>query len=1394
LAAFIFHGLDTCQEKQINKKMRFTIFTILLLMTLYFINGSYSYIIDSFPATTSLQGNWSSSSAVTIASDQYYSAPYSMVWADTVKYTTITRKNLLRDWSTFTHIEFYVYSAKKSGSTIYMTITSENSATPSWDYYYTTFKVDWEGTWKRFFVKLSTMTKSRTPLGWNAVDNIQFYSVFSSFVPSPDTKLYFDDIKLVRTMIAADEPQVQWNIPAYSGTQNILPLKITSVESTTVNYTTTVTSSAPSYVGLQLVSAASGSIASGATINLQVKITLANGTYQKNTAWPIVVDFKRLDTNEILTSVTYTVMIVEYTPNAKVHPYLLGSDSDRQRLKSLTHPDAKAGIQTFLTRAEKAMTTDSDLTVPKEGGGWTLEYICEDGTYLTFDPRSPNQYYCPSSGTYYQATVYPDRKRAWIHYMHDYLIDHMVALSFSYYMNTTKTNYAQKVRGFLLDFASIYSTLPIRDTAGSPGTSGGRLTEQTLDESMNAVNFALCYDFVYNTLSDADKAMIEWNLLRALIQTIRKNNPGKSNWQSYHNSAHVVVGLAVNDDSYVTFGVDTIGSGAKWQIQNSLFDDGVWYESSFAYHMFTLSSFISLSEPLLRNKNINLYTMKFPTANSTGTKSLEDMFTAPIKASLPNLGLPDINDSVPPNLKGQGSTYEIAKARYPGNMMFDYILTEASSRGTSIFSLFAGYQQTVQDIESYDLPTSNLPDLGLVSLRSDSAYLAMDYGPHGDWHGHYDKLNVIFYAQNQYLLKDPASVAYSLDIHTNYFKASASHNTLMINGHRQLEAQGTLEYYCNRLASANSNEIYPNVSAKRVLTLLPYQSMVLDISFAYEIVPAVTSVDYNISYILHGDGTNLETLSGFVKDSTANVLTDAVGEQLLGSSHTADWTFMSQFKQYIPATSATARSFSYKWNSAVQYTSNFDTSYENSLWKNVVPTTYQGNTVGLWDSMVTKTTISWSCPPDWSQFNYFAFTLTSTVNNGAKYTLLLYSENDETDSIDYYSKSITINFTGTRTFNFTRSSFTVNRSPVGFHKIDSVQFSATGWGNTPMANSVLYIDNVQILRADGTVVPPISNGMQVTAAQDRGINDLFVASAPSPQNQKANIATIERRRMTSTPLTYFKPFVHIIDPYVSAIVPQATSLTSDTDCLPAQTTVTLSPQYTASGSAYDCSATGKKIRVTSNIQTQSLGTLYTQYLFNNVAPYSFEGGVVSHSNNVFAAYGLKNKYKICQSNVCFTSGSPQVPLSVDVLSSNVTTTSNSSVLTITYSTTIVPESNDVNLAISSSYTLTSADLQLFGSNDLIVSNLKVQINGQQVTSSTNQVQLVNQVASGSVTMLFSQKSKQTQSITISYQINERQTDQQLQNTDLVDNAMSLTPSLSVLVLSVVLLFITLFAQ
>ncbi|HEY3328712.1 MAG TPA: BNR-4 repeat-containing protein [Capsulimonadaceae bacterium] len=119
------------------------------------------------------------------------------LWKDHEKYPTIAAWEIPHDWSSANAFEISIYSEAKTGETITVGALSDNSATPWKDYYFADFVVDWTG-WKILRLPFASFRSLESPVGWNKIDALCFFTKIFRHQPNPYTSLTLDAIHLVR--------------------------------------------------------------------------------------------------------------------------------------------------------------------------------------------------------------------------------------------------------------------------------------------------------------------------------------------------------------------------------------------------------------------------------------------------------------------------------------------------------------------------------------------------------------------------------------------------------------------------------------------------------------------------------------------------------------------------------------------------------------------------------------------------------------------------------------------------------------------------------------------------------------------------------------------------------------------------------------------------------------------------------------------------------------------------------------------------------------------------------------------------------------------------------------------------------------------------------------------
>lgn len=496
----------------------------------------------------------------------------------------------------------------------------------------------------------------------------------------------------------------------------------------------------------------------------------------------------------------------------------------------------------------------SPVTIPTEWGNWIFYYACnDDGTSL--QPVSLTEHRCPKCGK----TQTDERTVAAYRTQLNYQAD-QAALDLGWaFILSNDPRYATEVRRILMAYAAAYPNYPMRrDRWGRNGllaTIGGRRYCQSLDEAVGILSLAKAYDLTRSASiwTDADKQLVEKELFQAVASVLRFWNYGTINHQTWYNAGLMAI-ANVTADAELAKKVVTMRGGYHDQLERAIGPDGMWREGTMAYHGYALQAMEELVDAA---RGLNLGLEKDP--------RLLKMFEFPFAYAYPNGQFPAINDSDPMNLSG-----------------FETHLQWARKTFGDSFSIPDSGGQAKQ---AYDLPGAGVAVLRIG--QGDNAACAMlDYGEHGGAHGHPDKMQLLLFAAGREWLLDPGRLSYSHREHQTWYRQTAAHNTVIIDGRSQAPATGELTSIestaTDRSCSAVCTTAYPGVTIKRSLVLL--DDALIDLTFVE------SASAKKIDWLIHANADSI-TLTG----ATSEKRNDPLGKQD-GYEHLSDilqWNFSS---------------------------------------------------------------------------------------------------------------------------------------------------------------------------------------------------------------------------------------------------------------------------------------------------------------------------------------------------------------------------------------------------------------------------------------------------------------------------------------------------------------------
>lgn len=455
--------------------------------------------------------------------------------------------------------------------------------------------------------------------------------------------------------------------------------------------------------------------------------------------------------------------------------------------KCKRYPQAKAVYDKFRSDMEETVSKPADI--PLLGGGWSHNYTCpDDGDRLTLIDRHHHR--CPTCGQVWSGKPWDDVAVANEHWNYARACRNAAIV----YGMDGNAEWAEWAKSVLMFYADHYEQYELHDRHGGADYTAGKVMCQNLSEASWLCLLAQgCHILKeHGALSAEEVEHVAGKLFYPAIDVIRNNPAGISNWQTYHNAAKALTAAALNDRTLIEEAVYEPANGFYFQMAHSLGEDGFWYEGAWGYHFYTLEAQTLI---VLAAESFGLGLYKEP--------RFQAMFRAPLECMQPDGTLPPIHDSGVVNLQNYAHLYEFAMKYFGlgGEVLAD-------SGRDSLYSLLFGYEEGMvaestgspqASVAGRDSTFVNLKKAGMLFLKQQAerpelrSVAAVDYGEHGGFHGHRDKLSLIYYAGGRPWLTDAGMLPYGNPIHFEFFKQTVAHNTVAIGGRSQQEAEGSLQ-------------------------------------------------------------------------------------------------------------------------------------------------------------------------------------------------------------------------------------------------------------------------------------------------------------------------------------------------------------------------------------------------------------------------------------------------------------------------------------------------------------------------------------------------------------------------------------------------------------------------
>ena len=479
------------------------------------------------------------------------------------------------------------------------------------------------------------------------------------------------------------------------------------------------------------------------------------------------------------------------------------TEADLKRIRAFAADEPKFldGIERRTENVRRKLYIQDDVLAT-----WTHYYNCpKHSVRLNFDYDSPNEYVCPVDGEVF--TGEPQRG-AWWSFVLSYNSEACVDLAVGYLL-TEDESYLAPIREMLTEYAKRYAGYEIHGNV--PYNEPGKMTAQVLHDALYLFRFARAYMMIRDAFCESDKKLIEEGLFREGAKYMMKTfTPQIHNHEVMICSSLGYIGLILDDEEILEFAVNG-KYGLKYQLDFGLLDDGLWFEGSLGYHMGTFAIFIEYEKFARYNEKYSLLACK------RYRDKIYKMLTFVDKIGNSDKNIPKTNDGAV-SYKAYDRVFEFAYSYFgtPEILHSLYRSLEGTDR-SSIDTLLYGVRELPPDTyvkcENYYARSGS--NIAMIHGECDT-HLFFKAIPFGGEHDHYDRLALSFSAFGKPVSADlsTAGGGYGAPLHYGYFKNTATHNTVVINGDNMPPAPTHVIEYTERTPDDITLDAVTDWSAK----------------------------------------------------------------------------------------------------------------------------------------------------------------------------------------------------------------------------------------------------------------------------------------------------------------------------------------------------------------------------------------------------------------------------------------------------------------------------------------------------------------------------------------------------------------------------------------------------
>ena len=419
------------------------------------------------------------------------------------------------------------------------------------------------------------------------------------------------------------------------------------------------------------------------------------------------------------------------------------------------------------------------------------------------------------------------------------------------YQLAGKRSYAEKAKQLLLAYAAMYPQLG--DHPEKKEQAPGRLFWQSLNEAVWLVYAIQGYDAIHDALAEAERTRIEADLLRPMAEFLSAESPQTFDRMHNHGTwaaaAVGMTGYVLADPVYVEralYGLNRDGSAGFIKQLDQLFSPDGYYSEGPYYQRYALMPFVLFARSIEANQpELGIFQHR--------DGILLKAIYASIDLSYAGLFFP-LNDAI----KDKG--IDTIELRYGLAIAYaltgDPALLSVAARQKCCVPTGDGFRMALArdrgQAEPYQFRSLVLRDGpdgeqgALVVLRSgvdaDQQALVLKATAQGMGHGHFDKLNWLFYDNGLEIITDYGAARFLnieqkdggryLPENASWARQTVAHNTLVVDERSHFDGQlsvaqrlhPTLLFFDNddriQIAAAAMRDAYDQVQFDRTMAMV----------------------------------------------------------------------------------------------------------------------------------------------------------------------------------------------------------------------------------------------------------------------------------------------------------------------------------------------------------------------------------------------------------------------------------------------------------------------------------------------------------------------------------------------------------------------------------------------